>query len=95
MEEDAQLRKCARMKNHLTDLFKAYNKEKAKTSRHALLSHALSPDQGCLESVRRFRQDKKVIETLLAELRELMRGHVTKTRYNTCLGLITAYLMFR
>ena len=92
MKEEAQLRKCGRLKSHLKDLFKAYNKE---TNCHTLLSKALSPDQPCLDSVRRFRRDKRVMETLISELKEMVRGHHSKSRYYTCLGLLLAYLIFR
>ena len=90
-----QLRKCLRMKSHLKDLMKAYNKEKTKHSRQTLLSKALSPDQQCLDSIKNFRRDKHVTDMLIADLEKMVRGYHSKTKYNTCLGLLSAYLIFR
>ena len=90
MEEDAHLRKANGVTGHLSALFRSYNKEKQKKGRDMLLSMTLEGGFNYLRTVTEFRDDPRVRETFSAQARAILQDHLSRSRYNTCLGLLSA-----
>ena len=94
MLEDNEIREANRVLAHLEQLQKTYKKEKHKRARDLLLHQALAGDRDCLEVVNRFSSDGEVMERFKVEATSLLQGHVNRSTYNVCLGLLAAHLMF-
>jgi hypothetical protein len=75
-------------------LHKSFNKIKAKKGRDLLLEKALQGGSQCVEAVDSLR-DAKVTEAFTSNAKAILRGHCTKERYNLCVGLIAARLIYR
>ena len=94
MVDDADLRRANKVKQHLSALYKSFNKMKKKKGRDLLLEKTLEGGSRYIEAVQRFRDDEKVSELVKSTAMAILRGHISRGRYNTCLGLIAARLMF-
>lgn len=55
---------------------------------------SLEGGKECFEVVQEFKDDPRVLTTFKHESQLLLQGHVTCSRYNTCLGLLAACLMY-
>lgn len=94
MVDDSDLRLADRVLRHLGEVEKTYKLGKKKDSRDRLLHFSLSDDtQELLEEVWKYMQDKRVCEVFRDEATSLLQGHISRTRYTRCLGLLTARLM--
>lgn len=94
MVDDDELRRADRILWHLGQVEKTYKVEKQKDARDLLLHQALEGDAGCLRAVQGFKQDPKVLQTFKWEASRFLQGQMSHARYNTCLGLLAARLMF-
>ena len=94
MVEDTQLHEAERLIWHLGQVEKTFKLEKHKEAHDLLLHQALEGGSECMQAVHKFKEDPKVFQTFKAEATLLLQGHVSRLRYNLCLGLLTARLMF-
>ena len=95
MTEDAELRRADRVERIISALYKSFHRAKAKQGRDLPLKKTLEGGSGALESVKKFLQDGRVTDRIRASVAAILQGQVTKSRYNTCLGLLTGHMMFR
>ena len=94
MVEDAELRKADRVIQHLSAIYKSYNRIKAKKGRYLLLESTLEGGSECLQAVKTFRSDPKVLSAFKQNATSLLQGQLSRSRYNTCLGLLAARLIY-
>ena len=94
MEDDAQIRKADRCMQHLSAIYKSYNRAKAKKGRYMLLQRTLEGVSDSMTAVHGFREDGRVLDTFRANATAILRGHLSRSRYATCLGLLAARLMY-
>ena len=92
--EDTQLREADRILWHLGQVEKSFKLEKHKVARDLLLNQALEGGAGFLEAVQHFKEDPAVLTLFKREATLLLEGHVSRSKYNSCLGLVAARLMF-
>lgn len=78
---------------HLSRVEKTFKVEKQRVARDLLLQQSLQGGTECLKSVQAFTDDPQVFETFRAEATSLIQGHVTRAKYNVCLGLLAARLV--
>ena len=88
MEDDAEVSRCIL---HLSAIYKSYNRAKAK---YLLLEKTLEGGSDSLDAVHSFREDQRILTTFRETATAILQGHLTKSRYNTCLGLLAARLMY-
>lgn len=94
MLDDGELRVADRMLSHLSQLQKSYKQDKRKQARDLLLQQALEGSPESINAVCRFKDDLRVLETFKSEATRILQGHISRPRYNMCLGLLAARLMF-
>ena len=94
MVEDEDLRKAQQVLNHLKKLSKSYNKIKTKKGRDLLMEKTLQGGTACMTSVKNFLEDDSVIKAFETNAAAILQGHPSNLRYNTCLGLLAARIMF-
>ena len=82
--EDAELRKADRVIQHLSAIYKSYNRIKS----------TLEGGSECLEVVKKFHSDPKVLTGFKQNGTALLQGQLSRSRYNTLLGLLTARLIY-
>ena len=73
---------------------KTYKLEKVKEARHLLLHQALEGGSLCMQAVQKFKEDPSVMEVFRSVAKCLIQGRISRSRYNSCLGLLTARLMY-
>lgn len=95
MTDDSEIRRAYLIDDHLGDIYRTYNREKAKRGRDLLLQKTMEKETTSLDTVRGFCRDEKVTDTFRSNARSILQGHLSKARYNTCLGLLAARLMFQ
>lgn len=87
------MRQADRILSHLSQLQKTYSADKSKGARDLLLQTALQGGCDKLEAVRGFTEDPNVLKVFSSEISRLLEGHVSRPRYNVCLGLFAGRLM--
>ena len=89
--DDTEIRRADRVSRHLSTLYKSYNKDKTKQGRDLLLAKSLEGGtSSCLDAMKRFRDDSRVGETFRRHAAVLLQGHLSRSTYNTCVGLLAA-----
>ena len=58
------------------------------------MSLALELDDTGIDAVFNFREDPQVLAVFKSEATLLLRGDVTKSRYNNCLRLVAVRIMY-
>lgn len=91
MIDDGELRKADRILSQVEKTFKA---DKQKDVRDLLLHQSLEGGADHLKVVQRFKEDSKVLQTFKREGSMFLQALRSRTRCNTCLGLLAARLMF-
>ena len=91
--DDCKLRVADRLLHHLKQVEKSFQQEKKKVARASLIDSALEGRTEGMKAVQAFKEDGSVLEVFLAEAKQMLRGLITKARYNMCLGLLAARLM--
>lgn len=95
MTEDSDIRKADRAEQHLAALYKTYNREKVKKGRDLLLQKTLDGESKCVDEVKRFCEDHRVFDMFKKNATSILQGHLNKSKFNTCLGLLSARLIFQ
>ena len=93
MEDDGELWRADRILWHLSQVEKTYKVDKQKGARDLLLHQALVGGADCMQAMQKFKQDPRVLHTFRREATMILQGHMSRARYNTCLGLLAAHLM--
>ena len=94
MDDDCHLRKADRLLWHLSQLEKTYKVEKHKDARDLLLKQALEGGADTMQAVQKFKNDPRILAHFTKEAEAIRRGHASRPRYNTCLGLLTGRLVY-
>ena len=94
IEDDAQLRRGNRCLEHLSAIYKSFNKAKTKKGKYQLLERTLKGGSNSLAAVRQFREDPAIAAVFRKHAAAILQGHLTKSKYNTCMGLLAARLMY-
>ena len=92
MLDDGELWVVDRMLSHLSQLQTSYKQDKHKQARDLLLQQGLEGSPESINPVCRFKDDPRVLETFKSEATCIR--HISHPRYNMCLGLLAARLMF-
>ena len=94
MVEDSQLRKADRLMWLVGQMERSFKVDKHKEARDNLLHQALEGGSQYLEKVKKFKDDPNILKTFVEKATLFLQGHMSRPRYNACLGLLAARLMF-